>query len=130
MARGAIVLLVLLVTAGHVSANHVPELSLEEKARRSDLVVIGRVETTRPENLRGGSYEYARVHVDRALKGKPPDHLDVLSKGMTAELDPDCCEAGKVYLFFLMKEKQSERFVSANGPYGIYPIPEDRPQPR
>jgi hypothetical protein len=120
-------LLVLLVTARDLSANQVTELSLEQKARRSDLVVIGRVESTRPGSNRERAFEYARVHVDRVLKGKPPDHLDVLSKGSIAELDPDCCEIGKVYLFFLMKEKGIKGFESVNGPYGIYPIPVDRP---
>ena len=119
------VLLVLLVTVGDLSANQVPEFSLEQKAHRSDLVVIGRVESTWPENIRGVAYEYARVRVDRVLKGKPPDHLDVMSQGTISEFDPDCCEVGKVYLFFLVKEKRSTRFESVNGPYGVYSIPAD-----
>jgi hypothetical protein len=122
--RGAIVLLALLFTADDVLANAVPELSLEKKARLSDLVVIGRVESTRPEKVGAGEeYEYARVHVDRVLKGKPPDQLDVLFRGMVAEFDPDCCEVGKSYLFFLVKQKRIGRFESVNGPFGIYPIP-------
>jgi hypothetical protein len=127
MARGAIVLLVLLVTVGDLSANEVRDISLEKKARQSDLVVIGRVESTRPENLPGGTFEYARVHVDQVLKGKPPDRLDVLTKGSITELDPDCCEVGNVYLFFLVKEKWPNRFESVHGRYGIYLIPRDRP---
>ena len=121
--RGAIVWLALLCTAANVLANQVPELSLEKKARLSDLVAIGRVESTRLEKVGAGEqYEYARVHVDRVLKGKPPDQLDVMFRGMVAEFDPVCCVVGKFYLFFLVKQRRSTSFESVNGPFGIYPI--------
>jgi hypothetical protein len=126
--RGAIVLLAVLVTAGDLRANDVHDLPLEKKARLSDLVVIGRVESTRIESFVGASgYRYARVHIDSILKGKPPERLDVMFGGSIAEENPDCCEVGKTYLFFLVKDKsvnrRSDGFESVNGPHGIYPIP-------
>ena len=120
--KGAIILLAVLFAAGDLLANDVRELPLEKKARLSDLVVIGRVESTHPEKVVGGEFQYARVHVDTVLKGKPPDRLDVMYLGMVAEFDPECCVVGKSYLFFLVKERRSERFESVNGPHGIYPI--------
>ena len=122
LVSGGIVALGLLTTARYLLANQVPRFSLEKQARLSDLVVVGRVESTRDEDVGGGAFEFARVRVETVLKGKPPDQLDVMSKGTIEEFDPHCCAVGMVYVFFLAKQKGSGKFESVNGPYGIYPI--------
>jgi hypothetical protein len=115
----ALTLVVLVATGGMVRANDVREYSLEKKARLADVVIIGRVMSVRREG--GGPLEYALVHVDKALKGEPPNSVEVLVKGAIAEMDPECCVTGGVYLWFLVKEKD-KRFESVNGRFGIYLI--------
>ena len=119
--RACAIALILSAATGAVLANEVREMSLEKKARQSDLVVIGRVMSTRKEKAKDVTLEYARVRVDKILKGTPPEPLDVLSKDSIAELNPDCCEIGRAYLFFLVKAKQST-FASVNGRFGILPL--------
>ena len=95
----ALTLVVLVATRGMVRANDVREYSLE--ARLADVVIIGRVMSVRQEG--GGPLEYALVQVDKALKGEPPNSVEVLVKGAIAEMDPECCITGGVYLWFLVK---------------------------
>ncbi|HTB74936.1 MAG TPA: hypothetical protein VK762_16920 [Polyangiaceae bacterium] len=105
-----------------VLGNAVREYPLEKKVHGADVVVIGRAVSTRSEPSGGLKLEYARVHVDRALKGTPPNEIDVLTKGSIAELSPDCCTTGGVYLFFL-KTIKDDKYESVNGKFGIYLIP-------
>jgi hypothetical protein len=112
-------LMILLCVAQQAAANAIPKYSLEKQARLSDLVVIGHVaslETVPP------GFEYARVRVDTILKGSTPAELEVETRGMVAEEDPPCREVGRSYLFFLQRLKNG-RFVSVNGPFGVYPLP-------
>jgi hypothetical protein len=78
----------------------------------------------RDEQIGKGTFQYAHVRVDTVLKGSPPEALDVLVKGSISELDPDCCDIGKVYLFLLSKVKN--KFESVHGRFGIYLIPTSR----
>lgn len=113
--------LITLAVIGDARANEVREMSLENKVRLSAIVVIGSVISTKTETVSNIELEYARIRVDTVLKGKVPDSVDVLAKGSISEMDPNCCEVGKTYLFFLVKSRNG-KFESANGPFGIYPI--------
>ncbi len=115
------VVLSVLFVARDAGANDVRQYSLEKKARLSDVVVAGHVLSTRTEPPIGGGETYARVRVDAILKGTPGENVEVLTRGMISEFDPDCCVIGKSYLFFLVKLRKGG-FESVNGPYGIYPL--------
>src|SRR6185312_14288624 len=116
--RGCLVLFVLLAVGGEGLANVVREYPLEKKVHLSDTVVIGRVVSVGQEP--GASpAEFAHVQVDKVLKGPALDSVDVLTKGSISEMDLDCCEVGKVYLFFLLKT-QKKIFMSVNGRFGVY----------
>ncbi|WP_233842454.1 hypothetical protein [Dyella sp. 2HG41-7] len=100
-------------------ANYVREMSLEEKVRDSDVVMIARVETTLEKCERKSSC--ATVHVLKQLKGTVAPGLRVLYNGYIAEDNPLCCKVGETYLFFL-KNVGENLYLSINGPYGIYVI--------
>jgi hypothetical protein len=121
--RRGLVAFLLLAAGGDVPANEVREYGLEKKARLSDVVVIGHVVSKSQEGEGGLRLELSRVQVDKVLKGTLSDGIEVLSKGSISELNPDCCEVGKAYLFFLVKRKDG-RFGSVNGRFGIYVLPE------
>ncbi len=100
-------------------ANHVSEMTLEEKVRGSDVVMIARVETTLETCERKSSC--ATIHVLTPLKGTAAPGLKVLYNGYIAEDNPLCCKVGETYLFFL-KSVGENLYRSVNGPYGIYEI--------
>ena len=102
-----------------VHANHVREMSLEEKARYSDVVMIASVETTTKNCARKSSC--ATVRVLTQLKGTGSRGLIVLYDGEIAEDNPLCCKVGETYLFFL-KSVGENFYRSVNGPYGVYVI--------
>jgi hypothetical protein len=115
-------LIIALLLAGQdVSANDVPRYSLEKKARLSDVVVAGHVLSVGTESPDRGGWPTARVRVDAVLKGTPGEEVEVMTRVGISELDLDCCEIGKSYLFFLVKAKNG-RFMSVNGPHGVYPL--------
>jgi hypothetical protein len=120
--RRSLIAFLLLAAGSDVLANEVREFSLEKKAHLSDVVVIGHVVSKSQESVADLRLEFSRIEVDKALKGTPPDRIDVLSNGSIAEMNPDCCEVGKAYLFFLVKRKDN-RFESVNGRFGIYALP-------
>jgi len=103
--------------------NAVREYSLEQKVHLSDSVVIGRVVSVKKEPEGGAPSEYAHVQVDKVLKGPSLETIDVMTKGSISEMDLECCEVGKVYIFFLMKTKKNNTFMSVNGRYGVSLIP-------
>lgn len=107
-------------------ANDVRELPFDQKALRADLVVIGQVLSTHQRVTHGvAEGEYAGVQIQNTLKGTAPQNLEVLSKGLISEMNPDCCRIGQTYLFFLVRE-QSGAYESVNGRFGIYPLFEQR----
>jgi hypothetical protein len=110
------------VLARHAAANEVREYSLEKKARIADVVVAGHVLSIGADPPGRGGWPYARVRVDVVLKGTPRGDIEVLTDAGIAEMDPECCEVGKSYLFFLERVK-SGRFESVNARFGIYALP-------
>ncbi|MGO9487195.1 MAG: hypothetical protein ACLPX9_21905 [Rhodomicrobium sp.] len=109
--------------AGWALANFVEEYSLEKKVQLSDIVVIGKAVSTNNRVSADTLFEYSVVRVEKVLKGDPPESFDFLSRSGISELDPNCCETGNVYLFFLQRLKNG-KYWSVNGPYGVYLIGE------
>jgi hypothetical protein len=111
-----------IIVVGPVFANDLRELPLEQKVRNSTLVVFGRVVKTKDViDARGN--EYARIHLEKILKGKTSKSSDVevLYQSTVAELDPDSCMSGELYLFFL-ELLPSGYYRSVNGRFGIYRV--------
>lgn len=78
------------------------EHDLPEKVEGSDEIFVGTViALSSPDPRINGVAEYAVVRVDKALKGGGIGHeKKFVIKGFSAELNPDCCQIGKSYLFF------------------------------
>ena len=110
-------------SAGWALANFVEEYSLEKKVRLSDIVVIGKVLSANNRVSADTLFEFSAVRVEKALKGNPPLVYRFLIEVRHFELDPNCCETGKVYLFFLQRLKNG-KYWSVNGAYGVYLIGE------
>jgi len=102
-------------------ANQLPRFSLEEKVAQSDVVLIGRVVAMRPENR---VETYATVKVVEVLKGTVKGNVRFLAKGGISEMEPDCCDVGANYLFFLKKDG-SGIYFAVNGRYGVYKLPKE-----
>jgi hypothetical protein len=79
----------------------------------------------RSERVRALTFEYARVHIDKILKGTPPDEIEVITKGHISELNLQCCTTGGVYLLFLRKLKDG-KYESVNGNFGVVAIPNEK----
>jgi len=101
--------------------NQVKELTLEGKAKRSNIVIIGHIVSVSKLDCPDG-YICADVAIDSVLKGKEKEKVRILFDGPIVEFNPLCCEEGSYYLFFLTKLK-SNIYESANGPYGVYKLP-------
>ena len=111
----------LLATASFAWANAVREMPLEEKSRRSDLVVIGTVTSIEKERCTDVG-RCAHLQISSLLKGARRDEVVVLFDGSIAEEDPLCCQVGMTYLLFLAHVKgKGSFFESVNGPFGVYP---------
>ena len=114
-----------LLCSSIVMANQVKEFSLERKVDESDTVFIGRVVSIKTESVNGiPGNEYSLVHIQSSLKGRASGTVSLLSKGDIAESDPQCCEVGANYLFFLTNIKD-DVYESTNGPFGVYKLPKE-----
>jgi len=111
------VLVSTLVISTDAIANAVPELSLEAKVSKANVVIIGQAIS----NESNSEKVYARVQVKSTLKGKPAKVLLVLTRGGIAEFAPMCCTPGQSYLFFL-EDRGGGKYQSVNGRFGIYPM--------
>lgn len=103
-------------------ANQAMERPLQEKVAESDIVFLGTVQQSdyvMPEGK--GRGRAALVRVDTPLKGNPKGDVVVAIDTGISEMEPLCCEAGGVYLFFLSKAPDGT-YVSVNGPFGIYKV--------
>lgn len=110
----------LLLCSLATSANAYKEISLEQKVRQADLVLIGEVASVSSKDCMR-SNRCANVRPIEILKGKNVGSIRVLLDGEIAEQDPLCCETGKHYLFII--KRIGDYYMSVNGPYGIYKLP-------
>lgn len=112
---------VVLCTQSTVMANQLKELSLEEKSSASDLVIIGRVESidTATDNR---VERVAAVRIESRLKGSVQGLVKVRYRSGISEFDPDCCDLGERYVFFL-RAGHDGVYQSVNGRFGVYKGP-------
>lgn len=99
-------------------ANFLVPQSLEEKVRRSDEIIVGKVETiTTVEDYR----QYAVVSVKSVIKGEAFDTVKVWLVSSIPEANVHSCQTGKSYVFFLVKTLDGN-YKSTNGRYGVVAI--------
>ena len=110
----------LLLCSLAASGNTYKEISLDQKIRQADLVLIGEVASVSGRNCMR-SNRCADVRPVEILKGKNIGSIRVLFNGEIAEQNPLCCETGKHYLFII--KRIGDYYMSVNGPYGIYKLP-------
>lgn len=94
--------------------------SLEEKVSKSELVFIGTVTKT-IRNPQDFGYDLALITPVEILKGSPAQEIRVTFNGSIPEAQPNCCNIGKLYLFFVSKNPKGD-YYPVNGRYGIYPL--------
>lgn len=138
MRAGAVLCIsILALVCGPVSASWVRDKSFNEKARDSDVVLVGRVlaRDIRLEgnpNSRAASFEVETVFVDRAGTRSIAVGQRILfvhAFGSVEQDDLTCCDLGNRYLLFLRRvEGRADRFVSANGPHGAYMLERMKPK--
>ncbi|MDF3202963.1 hypothetical protein P3C29_30180 [Pseudomonas sp. 1912-s] len=98
------------------------QFPLEEKVKSSELVIVGTI-TKVIKNSQDFGYDLAVVSPTIVLKGVPPKEIKVTFNGTIPEAQPDCCEIGKRYLFFVSKNPSGD-YYPVNGPYGTYKLDE------
>ncbi len=92
---------------GAVGALVLNKKTMDQMVAESDLIMIGRVESLSVAPPYGDGI--AQIRGVAAVKGLADVTL-VYRTGMT-ELNPDCCEIGKSYLFFLRRQPGGEYFT-------------------
>ena len=90
-----------------------------ERISNSSLIVIGRVLQV-DKKIKQGMWtnKFAVISVTDVLKGESDAEVNVEYEGPIAELNPQCCEVGRSYIFFL-RRVDGYIFVPVNGPFGI-----------
>ena len=96
-------------------------LPLDKKARMADLVIVGEVAGLSNRVVGEIREKFAKVTVTATLKGQSLGSVSVMYSGPISELNPNCCEVGRSYVFFLRNFGTGE-YESADGRFGIYPI--------
>jgi hypothetical protein len=123
-----IALLFAIAISGYADANYVRPFDADEQMRRSNLVIVGLIDSTFiDENVKVFESKYAKVNVKLVIKG------DKSYTGKTIILpvrggSPEfylihCCTAGKNYVMFLEETKDESLFTSVNIDHSIYEIP-------
>lgn len=109
----------LLFSAGVARSSYIAELSLEEKAASSDLVVIGWVKSIKPDRrpISNPSVKFVRIATDLLMKGHERHEFTARIGSSIEEADPNCCVVGAVYIFFL--KKSGEQYEVVNPPFGV-----------
>jgi hypothetical protein len=114
-------ILVAALTFGLVSranAVELPEVSLEDKVARSDIVVIARAEDL-GDSVRAKEADAVTLRVLNVLKGKPSTKITLEHRSGIIEANPLCCVLGATYLMFL-KHSSNGAYESVNGAHAIY----------
>ena len=101
----------------------IKELTLEEKSSRSDLVFIGQAASA-DAIVKSRVEQVALVRIETRLKGSAQGLVKVRYRGSISELDADCCDLGKKYIFFLRLGRDGI-YESVNGRFGILRIDDD-----
>ncbi|MFL7963360.1 hypothetical protein ACEI36_14105 [Pseudomonas kielensis] len=102
------------------------KMSLEDKVSSSDLVFIGLVTKTQ-RNSQDFGYDLAITQPIEVLKGNPSEDIKIAYNGTIPEAQPNCCEVGKSYLFFVSKNPKGD-YYPVNGRYGVYPLNIENPR--
>jgi hypothetical protein len=114
-------LVIVLLACSSASANQVRVHSAPELVERSDLIAVVKAVGCRGDNAAIQAPEVCVVEVTSILKGDAEPSVELMTVGQFVELDVDCCEKSVSYLVFAVRG-QGSKYVSTNGPYGVYKI--------
>jgi hypothetical protein len=118
----AMMVITITVSGEPCLANQATDLPLQKKVALSDMVFIGTVRQLNYVMSSGGVRgRTALVHIDTPLKGRQKGDVLVAYDTGDTELEPECCETGGIYLFFLASVPDG-RYGTVDGPFGIYKI--------
>ncbi len=115
-------LLVFSLIAGmnYASANVLPNLTLEDKAAQSDVVVIGKI--IGAHSAVGKSEPYSLVEIEIIFKGSTSKNVKIFPRSYYFERSINCCLIGRRYMFFL-KRINGNDFRVLYGRNGVFLIP-------
>ena len=115
-------------TFNYAVANYVRPFNADEQMLKSDLVIVGLVESTAiDENVKFFEKKSAKIIVKLVIKGDKSytDQIIFLPiSGGTSEFNLiHCCTTGKMYVMFLEETKDRFLFTSTNIDHSIYEVP-------
>jgi hypothetical protein len=113
----ALATLAALLLAAQCRASVSEKKSYEEMSSTSDIVALASVEAI--DKNCDPHFRCAKLKFQAVLKGKADKPVRVIFDTWVAEDNPDCCEVGDSYLFYL-KHFKGDLYASANGSYGVY----------
>ena len=104
-------------------ANQAMDHPLQEKVAKSDIVFLGTVQQLDYVMPAGKKVvgRTALIRVDTPLKGNPKGEVLLAYGTEVWELEPECCDMARVYLFFLRRLPDG-RYTTASGRFGIYRV--------
>lgn len=114
--------------SSYADANYVRPFDADEQMRRSNLVIVGLIDSTFiDENVKAFESKYARVNVKLVIKGdKSYTGKTIILRirgGISEFYLIHCCVEGKNYVMFLEGTKDKSLFTSVNIDHSIYEIP-------
>jgi hypothetical protein len=94
-------------------------LAFEEQVAEADAVVVARTwrrgRAGRPRLDATGQMELTRMRVLRVLKGDGAmGELELVTDGSVVEMNPHCCDPGRVYIL-LLRQGRNNIFEVVNG---------------
>ena len=102
----------IIMASGCVFANSLTMKTMDQMVSESDVILVGTViELSSFEGTQG----LALIQNTAPIKGS--GEIKLIYKTGISELDPDCCELGKKYLFFLRRQPDGY-FVTVGGRQG------------
>ena len=115
-------------TFNYAEANYVRPFNANEQMQKSDLVIVGLIESTFvDESVKFFEQKSARINVKLVIKGDKSyaDQTIILpiSFGAPEFKLLNCCTPGKMYVMFLEGTKDKLLFTSTNIDHSIYEIP-------
>lgn len=115
--RTGLLAIAMLASASPAVANDYRPDSLSERMAKSDLVIVGRPLQSKPAN---GS-DFVVFQTELVVKGFSPGSIHVRVVEDIAEANFQCCEAPQYFLF--LRKLPNGDYGTANGPFGVWPIP-------
>ena len=110
------------IQAAPAQPNTLPNMSLSELARKSDLVIVGTVSRIDVPIDRPNAYFLcATVRVRARMQGQSGEEVQVITRGLEAESDTGPLALGGEYVFYLTRSPDG-LYDATGGPRSAYRI--------